>query len=357
MRRALRLAARGRGRVSPNPLVGAVIAKSQRVLGEGAHRQLGGAHAEAEAIASAGAGCRGATLYVTLEPCAHHGRTPPCADAVIAAGIHRVVCPLADPDARVAGAGFDKLRDAGVGVEVGILTAEAERLNAAYLAHRRRGRPWVILKLGQSLDGRIATRTGASRWITGEASRRHAHRWRSWVDGILVGAGTVSADDPELTVRLVKGRDPRPIVVDGNLRVDPGAAVFRRGTAILVTAESSQRSRRRLFEEAGTDVLVLPDVAGRIDLGALLSHLGSLNMTSVLLEGGRDLVAAALRARLVDEVMFYVAPRLIGDGISAIGDLGISELEETLDLADVQTRRLGNDLLITGRVDYPCSRD
>ncbi|MFH1572012.1 MAG: bifunctional diaminohydroxyphosphoribosylaminopyrimidine deaminase/5-amino-6-(5-phosphoribosylamino)uracil reductase RibD, partial [Gemmatimonadota bacterium] len=223
MRRALRLAERGRGQVSPNPLVGAVVTRGSAVVGEGAHRHFGQAHAETEALARAGSAARGATLYVTLEPCAHHGHTPPCADAVVAAGVARVVCALQDPDPRVAGRGLERLRAAGIAVEVGLCQAAAEEQNAAFLKHRHTGRPLVLLKLGQSLDGRIATRTGASRWITGEAARRHAHRWRSWVDAVAVGAGTVLADDPRLNVRLVRGRDPRPLVVDGRLRVSPEA--------------------------------------------------------------------------------------------------------------------------------------
>ena len=357
MRRALRLAERGRGRVSPNPMVGAVLVRDGTVVGEGAHRRFGGDHAEAEALAAAGAAARGATLYVTLEPCAHRGHTPPCADAVIAAGVARVVCALEDPDPRVAGRGLQRLRNAGIDVEVGLCSREAGAQNAAFLKHRRSGRPLVLLKLGQSLDGCIATRTGASRWITSEAARRHAHRWRSWVDAVAVGAGTVLADDPELTVRLVRGRDPRPLVVDGRLRVSPEARIFAAARPILATGATVPAARLEPFAARGVEVWTLPDDGGRIHLDELARAAGQHQITSLLIEGGRALAAAALRDRVVDEVMVYVAPTLLGDGLPAIGDLGVERLEEAPRLEQVQTRRLGPDLLIAAKVEYPCSPD
>ena len=357
MRRALRLARRGRGQVSPGALVGAVVVQDGAVAGEGAYRRWGGAHAEVEALAAAGERSRNATLYVTLEPCAHFGTTSPCADAVVAAGISRVVCALEDPDERVSGRGFARLREAGIDIEVGLLSAEAERDNAAFLTHRRTGRPWVVLKLAQSLDGRIATRTGASRWITGKQARRHAHRWRSWVDGVVVGAGTVLSDDPELTVRHIRGRDPRPMVVDGRLRVSPRAALFRRGTAVLVTADSTPEKRRREFEAAGAEIWTFPAESGRVDLGAMVGTAGERGMISLLIEGGRDLATAALSDRIVDELMFYVAPRLLGAGIGGVGDLGIELVDEGITLERMELKRLGDDALISGKVVYPCSPD
>jgi diaminohydroxyphosphoribosylaminopyrimidine deaminase/5-amino-6-(5-phosphoribosylamino)uracil reductase len=353
MRRALQLAARGRGRVSPNPMVGAVLVDAQeRVVGEGYHRQVGGPHAEAEALAAAGNRARGATLYCTLEPCTVDGRTPPCVDAVIAAGIARLVCALEDPDERVAGRGFARLRQAGLAVDVGEGEAAARELIGPYLHHRRTGRAWVSLKLGMSLDGRIATRDGESRWITGEPARRHAHRWRSWVDGILVGAGTVIADDPALTVRHVRGRDPRPVVVDGRLRSDAGARVYGGRDPVLATAASSDPAARQTYADRGVEVWDLPDEEGVIDMRHLAARCGAAGMTHVILEGGRQLAAAALRDGAVDEVMLYLAPRLLGaDAIAGVGELGLERLQETPWLRQVRTRRLGDDLLITGRVD------
>ena len=355
MRRALRLARRGRGRVSPGALVGAVVVRGEEAVGEGAYRRRGGTHAEVEALAAAGERCRDATLYVTLEPCAHHGTTPPCADAVAAAGISRLVCALEDPDERVSGRGFARLREAGIDVEVGLLAAEAERDNAAFLTHRRTGRPWVVLKLAQSLDGCIATRNGASRWITGKPARRHAHRWRSWVDGVVVGAGTVLSDDPELTVRHVRGLDPRPMVVDGRLRVSPRAALFRRGTAVLITADSTPEERRREFEAAGAEIWTFPAEEGRVDLRRLVRAAGERGMISLLIEGGRDLATAALADGIVDQLMLYVAPLLLGAGISGVGDLGIGQVDQGISLERMELKRLGEDALLSGKVVYPCS--
>lgn len=352
MRRALRLAARGRGRVSPNPMVGALIVDGAgQVVGEGYHHEVGGPHAEAHALRAAGDRARGATLYCTLEPCTVEGRTPPCASAVVAAGIRRLVCALPDPDERVSGRGFQLTRDAGIQVEIGIGADAAQELIGAYLHHRRTGRALMTLKLGQTLDGRIATRDGGSRWITGDPARRHAHRWRSWVDGIMVGAGTVITDDPALTVRHVRGRDPRPVVVDGRLRCDPSARVFAGCHPVLVTSASSPPADRQRFLDRGVDVWTCPDVDGVVDLRQVAARCGAAGMIQVIVEGGRTLAAAALAAGAIDDVMIYLAPRFLGgDAIAAIGDLGIEALEKTPRLSGVRTRRLGEDILVTGRV-------
>lgn len=359
MRSALRLAARGRGRVSPNPMVGAVlVSDSGEVVGEGYHHQVGGPHAEAHALQNAGAQARGATLYCTLEPCTVDGRTPPCAQAVAEAGVRRLVCALADPDTRVSGSGFQILRDAGIEVEIGVGADAATELIGAYLHHRHTGRALMTLKLGQTLDGRIATSGGASRWITGDAARRHAHRWRSWVDGIMVGAGTVMADDPALTVRHVRGADPRPIVVDGRLRSAPTARVFSGRQPVLVTGTSSAPAQRQEFAGLGVEVWDCDDNNGIVDLQDIARRCGAAGMTQVIVEGGRTLAASALAAGSIDDVMIYVAPRFLGgDGIASVGDLGIEQLEATPQLSAVRTRRLGEDLLVTGKVVHSCSRD
>ena len=351
MRRALRLARKGRGRVSPNPLVGSVVVRDGRIVGEGAHLKVGGPHAEVHALAQAGGRARDATLYVTLEPCSHHGRTPPCTDALISAGIRRVVCALEDPDPQVSGSGVLRLREAGMTVETGLLRADAERENAAYLKHRREGRPLVILKLAQTLDGQIATRTGDSRWITGPQARSFAHRWRSWVDGVMVGAGTLAADDPQLTVRHVKGRNPRPMVVDGRLRVSPRARVFQQPGAVLITAVSSP-SRLAPFSDRGVDIWSFDAPRSRIDLRQPLATAGRQGMTSVIIEGAAELAAAALRDRVVDQVMIFVAPRILGRGLGSVGDLGTERIEDGVCLENLHTRRLGPDLLYTAEVRY-----
>jgi diaminohydroxyphosphoribosylaminopyrimidine deaminase/5-amino-6-(5-phosphoribosylamino)uracil reductase len=355
MRRALRLAERGAGRVSPNPLVGAVLVRDGRVVGEGAHLQLGGEHAEVNAFARAGGQARGATLYVTLEPCSVHGRTPPCTEAILRAGVVRVVCAMIDPDPRVNGRGVEQLGEAGLPVEVGLLAEEATRLNAAYVKHRSRGLPLVVLKLAQTLDGRIATRTGQSRWITAEAARREVHRWRARLDAVMVGAGTVLADDPELTVRLVRGRDPRPLIVDGLLRVPPTARVFSRPGAVVITGDDADAERREALVRRGVEVWTFPAPGGRIDLRLPLTRVATAGMTSVLLEGGAGLAAAALRDRVVDQVQVYLAPTLLGEGIASLGDLGIVDLQQAIGLKEVRVRKLGPDLLYTATVRYPCS--
>jgi diaminohydroxyphosphoribosylaminopyrimidine deaminase/5-amino-6-(5-phosphoribosylamino)uracil reductase len=357
MRRALRLAQRGRGKVSPNPMVGAVLVRAGRIVGEGAHLAVGGPHAEVNAFARAGDAARGAELYVTLEPCSFHGRTPPCTEAVLRAGVERVYCAMRDPDERVGGRGIAALRAKGLAVEVGLCEEEARQLNAAYVKHRTQGLPLVLLKLAQTLDGRIAATGGDARWITGEKARRHAHRWRSWVDGLMVGAGTVRADDPLLTVRHVKGRDPRPLVVDGRLSTSPEARVYQRPGAVLITAKETPAAQREAYTATGTEVWTFPGCDGRIDLRMALKRAAQEGMTSVLIEGGGTLAASALNARVVDQVQLYLAPRLMGRGVEAIGDLGVERAAEAIRLESVRTRRLGPDLLYTAEVQYPCSQD
>jgi len=357
MRRALRLAERGRGRVSPNPLVGAVIVRHEQIVGEGAHLRVGGPHAEINALEQAGARARDATVYVTLEPCSFHGRTPPCTDALIAAGIRRVVCAMVDPDLRVSGRGIQQLEEAGIQTETGLLNGAAENQNDAYVKHRREGLPLVILKLAQTLDGRIATRTGDARWITGEKARRHSHRWRSWVDAVAVGAGTVLADDPQLTVRHVRGPNPRPIVIDGRLRIDPQASLFRHPGALLITSTDVSAARCRPFTERGVEVWTYDAPDGHIDLRPPLARAATEGITSLIIEGGGQLAAAALRDQVVDRVHIYIAPRLMGTGIAGIADLDILEIDRTIALEQVRTRRLGDDLLYTACVRYPCSPD
>ncbi len=357
MQRALRLADKGRGRVSPNPLVGAVVVRDSEIIGEGAHLRLGSSHAEVNALEGLGTRAHGATLYVTLEPCSFHGRTPPCCEAVIDAGIGRVVCALEDPDQRVRGSGFKRLEEAGIRVEVGLLAAEASRRNAPYLKHRRTGLPWVMLKLAQSLDGNIATSSGDSRWISGDSSRRLVHRWRSWVDAVMVGAGTVGNDDPQLTVRQVPGRDPRVIVVDGLLRVPSSAQVFQRRGTVVATLASSPTARRAAYADLGIEVWPFAPVAERIDMRQLLMKAGENEITSIMVEGGAGLAAAALKDRVVDEVMIFLAPLLLGDGIASIGPLGIERVDDGIHLDRVRARRVGEDMLLTGEVCYPCSPD
>jgi len=346
--RAIELARQADYRTSPNPMVGAVVLDSGGLLaGEGFHRQAGQKHAEEEALEAAGERARDGTLYVNLEPCAHAHRTPPCARAVIDAGVKRVVISMADPDERMRGAGLRMLQEAGVETSVGVLEDRAASLNEFYIKHRLTGRPFVTAKFAMSLDGKIATRTGESRWITGEEARAHAHRTRRAHDAILVGLNTVVADDPELTAR-VEGEDSRQplrVVLDSQLKIRQSARVIGANTLIATT---------RAGRVGAAEVLRLPpDAAGRVDLSALLDVLGQRGILSLLIEGGGEVHASFFTAGLVDKVNAYVAPRLIG-GRAAPGPLGgegVEHLAASIHLNKLDFVRLGEDLLITGYVD------
>ncbi len=356
MGRALRLAEQGIGRTSPNPMVGAVLVKDERVVGDGAHLRAGGPHAEAVALEMAGASARGATLYVTLEPCAHFGRTPPCADALVRAGVARVVAACSDPYREVAGRGLARLRAAGVAVRVGVREAEARGLNRAFLCAVTEGRPHVTLKAAMTLDGRIAAADGASRWITGEAARLEAHRLRFAADALLVGIGTVLADDPRLTVRHagLPPKEPLRVVADSRLRIPPEARIFRAGDparVVVACVAPAPAGPAAALRARGARVLELPGDGGRVDLRALLAALRALDVIAVLAEGGAELGGALAEASLVDRVAFFVAPRLLGgrDAPGALGGRGRA-LKQSLALGDLVTRRLGDDLLIEADV-------
>lgn len=356
MRRALDLAERGRGLTSPNPMVGAVIVRDGSIVAEGFHRRAGEAHAEAEALEAAGDLARGAALYVTLEPCAHVGRTPPCAPRVAASGVRRVVAALVDPDPRVSGRGLDLLRAAGVEVAVGVLGRDAERQNRAFLTSVRRGRPHVLLKLAMTLDGKIADRHRASRWITGAGAREEAHRLRSEADAILVGVGTVLADDPALTVRREQPwpREPYRVVLDSSARTPPIARVVRGPTperTLIAVGEAAPHDRTERLERAGAVVVRLGGREGRVDLEAVMAELHRREVRAVLVEGGAEVHGAFLASGLVDRVAVFIAPLLLGgrEATPAIGGPGVP-LADALRLGDVAVRTVGADLLVEGDV-------
>jgi diaminohydroxyphosphoribosylaminopyrimidine deaminase / 5-amino-6-(5-phosphoribosylamino)uracil reductase len=356
MARALALAATGLGLTSPNPAVGAVLVRDDRAVGEGAHLRAGGPHAEVVALEQAGEAARGATCYVTLEPCAHHGRTPPCVDALVRAGVARVVAAGRDPDPRVDGRGVAALRAAGIEVAVGVGEAEARALNRAFFTFVATGRPHVTLKAAMTLDGKIAAWDGTSRWITGEAARLEAHRLRFLADAIVAGIGTVLKDDPALTVRLADRppKEPYRVVVDSRLRVPSGARVLTAGEpsrTIVAGAAPLPARRARALRDRGVRVLDLPRQGRRVDLGALLAALGGLGVIGVLVEGGGELAAGLLDAGLVDRVAFFVAPRLLG-GRTAPGPVGGvgRALKETLSVRGLSCRTVGEDLLLEGDV-------
>jgi diaminohydroxyphosphoribosylaminopyrimidine deaminase/5-amino-6-(5-phosphoribosylamino)uracil reductase len=347
---ALRLAERGLGQVWPNPAVGCILVKDDHVVGRGWTQPSGRPHAEFEALKRAGAQALGATAYVTLEPCAHYGQTPPCTMALLHAGIRRAVIATGDPDPRVDGRGIEQLRQAGVEVAVGLAQEEAERLNAGFFLRVRAGRPLITLKLATSLDGRIATRTGASRWITGEEARQRAHHLRASHDGIMVGSGTALADDPELTCRLpgLEQRRPVRIVLDGHLRLAPSsrlACTARVTPTWVLTRAGADPRRRAALERSGVEVLTVPAAPGdHINLAAAFAALGARGLTRVLVEGGSVLAAALLRARLVDRLVWFHAPLVIGgDGLPAIGALGADALAECLTLARTHSLTLARD--------------
>jgi diaminohydroxyphosphoribosylaminopyrimidine deaminase/5-amino-6-(5-phosphoribosylamino)uracil reductase len=346
--RAIELAARADYRTSPNPMVGAVLLDADgHLAGEGYHRGAGQPHAEEEALAAGGERARGGSLYVNLEPCAHEHRTPSCAQAVIEAGVRRVVVSMIDPDERVRGAGVRMLKAAGVETAVGIHEERARRLNEFYVKQRLTGRPFVTAKFAMSLDGKIATRTGESRWITGDEARAHGHRLRHQHDAIIVGINTVIADDPELTVRLdgEDMRQPLRVVVDSQLRIRQSARVVGANTLIATT---------RAGRVGAAEVLRLPAAADdRVSLTALLDELGKRKLLSLLVEGGGELHAAFFAQGLVDKVYAYVAPRLVGGraALGPVGGRGVDRLEDAIRLRDIDFARLGDDLMISGYVD------
>ncbi len=357
-RRVFELAERGRFSTSPNPRVGAVLVDaSGTVVGEGAHERAGGPHAEAVALAAAGARAKGATLLVNLEPCSHFGRTPPCTEALLAAGVSRVVCSIEDPDSRTAGRGIRRLRERGVDVLVGAFADEAEALNEAFLKSIRARRPFVHLKWAASLDGRTATRSGDSKWITGPAAREDSLRLREECDAILVGALTILADDPLLTRRLALSSAISPhrrLVLDGSLRVPATARVFSAagGEIWLVTAVPAGDPRLAPFLERGVQVFSRPGPAGGVDLGALLSALHALEVRSVLVEGGGVTAASFLKAGLVDRVTAYVAPLLVGGAgaRSPLAGEGAYRLGDACRLASLEAVRIGSDLRLSARI-------
>lgn len=345
MRRALDLALQPPF-TSPNPRVGALVVSEEAVVGEGSHLGAGTPHAEVVALEAAGAKARGATVFVTLEPCAHQGRMPPCVPALIEAGVAKVVAAIEDPDPRVAGKGFAFLRAAGVEIEVGLLAAEAEAVNRSFLNHRRTGRPLVTLKLALTLDGRLAAPDHSSRWITGPGARRRVHARRAEVDAVLVGAGTAVTDDPELTVRAVgSARQPARVVVDGRGRVPPWSRIFDSGTVVVATTAECKPEAEVAWKEAGAEIVVLPAVDRGVDLTALLDDLGARGWLEILCEGGAELATSLLRADLVDRLELHHGPVLTGRGGPEIGELDIHSMQDALSWDLVSVDREDQDVL------------
>ena len=361
MRRALALAERGRGRTSPNPLVGCVlVGQGGEVVGEGWHAHAGGAHAEVMALAAAGAAARGATAYVTLEPCDHFGRTGPCTEALLQAGVARVVAAMEDPDPRVAGRGAAKLRAAGIAVDIGLLAQEAEALNEHYLVTRRARRPFVLYKTAMSLDGKIAVRSGLSRWITSEASRARVQRWRDEYDAVAVGVNTVLLDDPALTARFEGARTPTKVVFDSVARTPPGSRLFAAGPdgaaarVLVYVTEEAPAARVAALADCGATVVTVAAIRGRPRLVDVLTDLLSRDLASLLLEGGGTLAWDFFAGRAVDRVAWFIAPKLLGGNAAGpLAGAGVASIPEAFTLEGMHTETIGPDLLVTGRVAYP----
>ena len=355
MQRALDLAAKAMGRTNPNPMVGAVIVKDGQIIGEGYHHQAGTPHAEIHALNQAGKSADGSTLYVTLEPCSHYGRTPPCADAVIKAGITRAVIAAPDPNPRVAVNGIKRLREAGVEVEVGLLQQEACQLNEVFFKYIRTGVPLVALKTAMTLDGKIAACSGDSRWITSEAARKYVHHLRNTFDAIMVGIGTVLKDDPMLNTRLEEpdSRNPVRIIIDGRLKLSPDSNIARTGSqqrTIVFCSFSADMDKRTILKSLGLEVISLDCDPDLVPLETVIKVLGEMGLCSLLVEGGGEINAYLFEHGLIDKAYWFIAPKIIGGRLapSPIGGQGIEFMKDARELKSMQIQRFAQDILITG---------
>ena len=359
MARAIALTERGRDTATPNPAVGCVIVKDGRVIGEGWHERAGAPHAEVNALAACSESPDGSTVYVSLEPCAHQGRTPPCADQLVRAKVARVVAAVEDPNPLVHGYGAARLRDAGIRVDIGLMQPEAEEAHRGFLHRMRTGRPWMRIKMAASLDGRIALANGESRWITGEPARRDVHALRARSCALLTGIGTVLKDDPELTVRHVPcTRQPRRVLIDSRLEVSPGARILK-GDPLIIYTVSEDRAKRAALEAVGAEVVAAPIDAikpGKTDLIAIVRELGARGFNEVTVETGAKLNGSLLAAGAIDEIVFYYAPKLLGDSALGMFDLPeMTRLEQALRPRIVDVRQVGEDLRVTARFVAPAS--
>ncbi len=349
MKRALTLARKGVGKTSPNPVVGCVIVKNGVIIGEGWHKRAGGHHAEVHALQTAGAAARDADVYVTLEPCSHTGKTPPCCDALIKAGVRRVVAAMSDPNPQVNGNGFKALERAGIQTVCGVLEKECRAINRSFIKHATTGMPFVTFKCAMTLDGKIATVTGESRWISGEESRLQVHKMRATNDAIMVGVDTIIADNPQLNVRHLKGNDPLRIIVDTHLRTPESVGVLEDGAAqrtIIATTESVPEVHQR-YTRQGAKIIVCEELDGRVSMSDLLKKLGKMGIQSILLEGGSRLAGEMVKRALIDEFAIFIAPKLLGsDGFAPLSMLGITSMDKAIKLEFGQVSRIGQDILI-----------
>lgn len=361
MRIALELAKRGEGWVAPNPMVGAVIVKDGRVIGEGWHRKYGDLHAERSALNSCTESPEGAHMYVSLEPCCHHGRQPPCTEAIIESKIKKVIIGSADPNPLVAGRGVEILREHGIEVVEGVLSDDCDRLNEVFFHYMRHKTPFVVMKYAMTMDGKIATRTGASRWITGEAARARVHRDRHRYTAIMVGMGTVMADDPRLDCRLENTKNPIRIICDTHLKLPLTSKIAQTANEMktIVATCSEDEDKREVLRELGCEVLSVPSSAGHLDLNALMTRLGERGIDSILLEGGATLNWSALESRIVQKAQCYIAPKIFGGAAAKppVAGLGVSIPDEAFKLSGTSVTQIGEDFLLESEVLYPCSQE
>ncbi|MBI5184052.1 MAG: bifunctional diaminohydroxyphosphoribosylaminopyrimidine deaminase/5-amino-6-(5-phosphoribosylamino)uracil reductase RibD [Nitrospinae bacterium] len=355
MSKVIDLALEGKGKTSPNPIVGAIIVNDSVVVGRGYHKKGGDPHAEINALRDAGEMAKGGTLYVNLEPCCHYGKTPPCTTAIIKSGIERVVIGMRDPNRLVSGRGIEELRSAGIRIEVGILEERCRKINEIYVKYITTGRPFIIMKVASSLDGKIATCTGESRWITCKGSREVVHKMRGEVDAVMVGLGTIIKDDPQLTVRMGEDgiKDPKRIILDSSLNIPLKSKVLTmdsRSDTIIVTTEMGDSERIKILEGMGVRVLMVDGKDQRVDLDRLMVRLGEMEVTSVLIEGGAEVYASALETGIVDKIILFLSPKIIG-GVNApgiVGRRGIESLDEAIPVKDIHIQQIGDDIMIEG---------
>ena len=354
---ALELAEKGRGNVEPNPMVGAVLVKDGGIVGRGYHQVFGGAHAEINAIKEGGTNCRGAALYISMEPCAHYGKTAPCVDAIIKAGIKKVVTAVFDPNPITSGKGIQKLKGAGIEVVMGVMETQARRLNAPFFKLMQQGLPYITVKWAMSVDGKIATRTGESKWITSEESRKYVHKIRGQMDGILVGINTVVRDNPLLTCRIEGGQNPKRIVVDSNAVLPINSrllSTINEGEIIVAVSKNAQRNRIEKLEQMGCKIVQTEDINDRVDLHELFRRLGEMELTNILVEGGSRVITSVIEDRLADRVMVFVAPIIIGGAgaKSPVLGTGINKISEAAEIDEIEIKRFSNDIVIEGTLKY-----
>jgi len=349
---ALDLAEKGRGQSSPNPMVGAIIVRNSQIVGKGYHRKAGSEHAEVIALREAGENARGATMYVTMEPCCHHGKTPPCTDKIIKSGITRVVAAMMDINPLVYGGGFKNLQQNNIETRVGILENKALKLNEAYIKFIQKRIPFVTLKLAVTLDGKIADSNGKSKWITGPETQKRVHLLRSWSDAVMIGVETLLADDPMLTVREIKGYNPLRVIIDSRLRTPRDSKVLLDKNVVIASTNRADEKKLTSFIESGIEIWKFDSRNGRVPVLEVLKKLGKRDITSLLCEGGGILAATLLNERLADKVIFAVAPKILGNGYDAVKGLDNESLDDAICLNDTEVETLGNDVIITGYPDY-----